>query len=70
MTRSNLSIEAKRKRLAEFEIHEVWPQMGIIEGEEGWRSDEEIREYFQELPEWELECVWDETFGWEPYEDE
>lgn len=63
------SVDEKRKRLAEFEITEVWPQMGVIGGEEGWRTEDEIREYFQDLPDWEVQAVFAETFS-HPGEDE
>ena len=66
----SLSIDEKRRRLAEFEIHEVWPTKEYKDdcerrGEPGRQSEEEIRTYFAELSEAEVGYVWDDTFGWE-----
>ena len=62
------SVNEQRERLAEFEIHEVWPTPDYaalckIQGAEGWQSEEEIRVYFNELDEDELQALWGETFG-------
>ena len=70
----SLSIDEKRKRLAEFEIHEVWPTKDYKaacerQGVPGWQSEEEIRTYFAELSDDEVGYVWGDTFGWDEEEE-
>ena len=64
-------ISQMRDQLAEHEITEVWPSKAykaLCEqcGEEGWLDEEEIRTYFAELDEAEVQAVYAETFGEEP----
>ena len=62
------SIEQMREDVTRFEIEEVYHSkdyQAMLEDnlEEGWKSEEDIIEYYKEEDDGEIEYIWDEWFN-------
>jgi hypothetical protein len=68
MKKPRPTIEQMREEVTRFEIEEVYyskDYQAMLEDnlEEGWKSEEDIVEYYLEEDDGEVEYIWDEWFN-------